>query len=206
VTEHPTALWITQTAPDFTGDLADQDGRFNFLIRDRDTKFTASFDEIFRAENMRVIPTPVRAPRANAYAERWVRTVRVECLDHLLILGRRHAERVLRVYVSHYNAQRPHRGLDLALPERPDLECVTTTLLPASGAGTSWAASCTNTIAPRHSYHQPTCGCLAAPWLLAAEGARRDERPQHGLLCDRRSAGTARSKVLASRDCGAFSC
>jgi transposase InsO family protein len=124
VTEHPTGLWVTQTARNLTGDLADQDRRFKFLIRDRDTKFTAAFDEVFRAQGVRIIPTPVRAPRSNAYAERWVRTVRVECLDRLLIVGRRHAEHVLRVYVAHYNAQRPHRGLDLAPPERPESGCV----------------------------------------------------------------------------------
>jgi transposase InsO family protein len=123
VTEHPTGPWVTQTAQNFTGDLADLHRRFKFLIRDRDTKFTAAFDEVFRADSMRIIPTPVRAPQANAYAERWVRTVRVECLDHLLIFGRRHAEQVLGVYVSHYNSQRPHRGLDLDPPNRPDLGC-----------------------------------------------------------------------------------
>ena len=98
------------------GDLGEQSQRFNFLIRDRDTKFTASFDEVFFSEGMRVIQTPVRAPRANAYAERWVRTVRNECLDRLLLVSRQHVERVLRAYVSHYNQQRPHRGIGLSVP------------------------------------------------------------------------------------------
>src|ERR687887_462627 len=69
-----------------------------------------------RSESVRVVETPFRAPRANAIAERWVRTVRGECLDHVLIVGRRHLERVLRVYVAHYNAERPHRSLALATP------------------------------------------------------------------------------------------
>jgi transposase InsO family protein len=92
-------------------------GDIRFLIRDRDAKFSGPFDEVFRTEGVRVIRTPVRSPTANAFAERWVGTVRRECLDHLLILGRRHLERVLREYAIHYNLNRPHRGLALAVPE-----------------------------------------------------------------------------------------
>jgi putative transposase len=91
--------------------------RFRLLIHDRDSKFGGAFDEVFRSEGVRVIRTPVRSPNANAYAERWVRTVREECLDRLLIVGRRHLERVLPVYVTHYNAHRPHRALGLAPPD-----------------------------------------------------------------------------------------
>src|ERR1019366_5376440 len=98
------------------GDLADRSRSINFLIRDRDTKFTASLDEVFASEGIRVIKTPVRSPRANAFAERWVRTVRTECLDWTLVLGRRHLDGVLREYVHHYNRQRPHRGIDLGVP------------------------------------------------------------------------------------------
>jgi putative transposase len=116
VTDHPIGPWVTQVARNLAGDLADDAPRFHFLIRDRDSKFTASFDEVFRSQGIRIIKTPVRSPKANAYAERWVRTVRNECLDYLLIAGRRHAEHVLRMYVSHDNEQRPHRGLDLARP------------------------------------------------------------------------------------------
>jgi putative transposase len=87
-----------------------------FLIHDRDSKFTAAFDEVFRSEGIKVIHTPVRAPQANACAERFVRTVRNECLDWLLIIGRRHLEHVLRIYIQHYNRERPHRGLALQLP------------------------------------------------------------------------------------------
>ena len=89
VTDHPTGAFVTQVARNLVGDLADRGRSVKFLIRDRDTKFTASFDEVFRSEGIRVIKTPVRSPRANAYAERWVRTVRTECLDWMLILGRR---------------------------------------------------------------------------------------------------------------------
>ena len=84
-----------------------------FLIRDRDCKYTAAFDTVFTSEAIRVIRTPIRTPVANAYAERFVRTIRNECLDWLLILNQRHLERVLRTYLEHYNHERPHRALDL---------------------------------------------------------------------------------------------
>ena len=91
--------------------LEDRVQPVKFLIRDRDTKFTPSLDEVFGAEGIRIIRTPVRAPRANAFAERFVGTVRRECPDRMLILGRGHLERVLAEYVAHYNEHRPHRGL-----------------------------------------------------------------------------------------------
>jgi hypothetical protein len=81
-----------------------------FLIHDRDSKFTTAFDEVFRSDGIRTIPTPVRAPRANAFIERWIGTVRRECLDRILIVNRRHLERVLPVYIRHYNEHRPHRS------------------------------------------------------------------------------------------------
>jgi putative transposase len=87
-----------------------------FLLHDWDAKFSGPFDQLFRTEEVRVIRTPIRAPRANAFAERFVRTVRSECLDHILIYRRRHLERVLTAYVDHYMEERPHRGLDLATP------------------------------------------------------------------------------------------
>ena len=116
VTEHPDNGFVTQVAQDLVGDLAETGHQVKFLVRDRDTKFTASFDEVFRSEGAEVIKAPVRAPRANALAERFVRTVRVECLDWTLVLGRRHLEAVLREYFCHYNEQRRHRGLDLGVP------------------------------------------------------------------------------------------
>jgi putative transposase len=116
VTDHPTGAFVTQVTRNLVSDLADRGRSIKFPIRDRDTKFTVSFDEVLRSEGIRVIKTPVRSPRANAYAERWVRTVRNECLDHLLIFGHGHLERVLREYVTHYNQQRPYRGIDLCVP------------------------------------------------------------------------------------------
>ena len=96
--------------------LEDRVGQLRFLVRDRDTKFTAAFDAVFAAEGIRVLRTPVRAPRANAYAERWVRTGREDCLDWLLILGERHLRQVVREYADHYNHSRPHRALGLRAP------------------------------------------------------------------------------------------
>jgi transposase InsO family protein len=114
-TTNPTGAWVTQQARNlsFTGVFQ----QTRFLIHDRDSKFTAAFDEVFLSERIRVIHTPIRAPQANAYAERFVRTVRAECLDWLLIIGRRHLEHVLRTYTTHYNRERPHRGLALLTPE-----------------------------------------------------------------------------------------
>src|SRR5262249_22136832 len=86
------------------------------LVRDRDAKFPRAFDDVVRSGGARVVRTPYRAPRANAHAERWVGTVRRECLDWLLILGERHLRRVLNELVDHYNAGRPHRALDLHPP------------------------------------------------------------------------------------------
>ena len=116
VTDHPTGSFVTQVARNLAGDLTEHGRSFRFLIRDRDAKFTASFDEVFASEGIEVIKTPVRSPRANAIAERWVRTVREECLDWTLVLGRHHLEAVLRDYVRHYNQHRPHRGLRLEVP------------------------------------------------------------------------------------------
>jgi putative transposase len=115
-TEHPSAAWVTQQARNLAWDLNEAERRPPLLIHDRDAKFPAAFDAVFRAENVRVVRTPVRAPRANAVAERWVGTVRREWLDWLLILGQRHMEQVLEEYVAHYNAARPHRALGLRAP------------------------------------------------------------------------------------------
>jgi putative transposase len=94
--------------------------QFRFLARDRDTQFGDAFDEVFRTGGIGVIRTPVQAPNANAHAERWVHTVRADCLDRILILGRRHPEHVLRVYRRHYNGHRPHRALRLLPPNGRD--------------------------------------------------------------------------------------
>ena len=119
VTANPDGGWVTQQARNLLLVLGDQGRRVCFLLRDRDAKFSRSFNEVFRSEGGEVVETPVRAPKANAYAERWVRTVRAECLDWLLIVGRSHLEQILRVYVQHYNGHRPHRALGLAAPDPP---------------------------------------------------------------------------------------
>ena len=100
--------------------LGERATRVTLLVRDRDAKFVASFDAVFAAVGARVVKTPVRAPRANAYAERWVRSVRAECLDWILIWDRRHLDRVLTAYVGHYNRARPHRGIGLEVPAVTD--------------------------------------------------------------------------------------
>jgi putative transposase len=119
VTAHPSGEWVAQQARNLFMELAGQVGRFRFLVRDRDTKFTAAFDAVFAAEAIEVLRTPVRAPRANAYAERWVGTVRRELVDRMLILGCRQLRSVLAEYVDHYNVHRPHRALGQEPPLGP---------------------------------------------------------------------------------------
>jgi putative transposase len=119
VTGTPDSAWVTQQARNLT--VGERLEGIGFVIRDHDSKFSGPFDLVFRSEGMRIVKTPIRAPRANAFAERWVRTVRAECMDWMLVFGRRHLVHVLRAYVIHYNRARPHRGLELRTPEpRPE--------------------------------------------------------------------------------------
>ena len=115
-TARPTGEWVTQQARNLVWRLGDDDVRPALLVRDRDAGFTRAFDAVFRSEGVRVVWTPVRAPGANAHAERGVGTVRRECLDWLLIVGRRPLERVLHEYADHDNTARPHQALGLTAP------------------------------------------------------------------------------------------
>jgi hypothetical protein len=117
VTRNPDSAWVTQQARHRS--MGEGLENVRFLIRDRDSKYTASFDEVFRSEGARVIKTPIRAPKANAFAERFVRTARAEVLDLVLVTGRRHLLKLLQAYEDHFNSHRPHRGIDLAAPDTP---------------------------------------------------------------------------------------
>jgi transposase InsO family protein len=116
----------TQQARKISETFVERQEPIRFLIHDRDSKFTAAFDEVFRSDGIRTIRTPVRAPRANAFIGRWIGTVGREFLDRILIVNRRHLERVLRIYIRHFNEHRPHRSLD----QRPPIE------EPPPGSGT----------------------------------------------------------------------
>jgi putative transposase len=124
VTAHPAGAWTAQQARNLMMDPGERAGQFKFLIRDRDSKFTAAFDGVLSGNGTRVIKTPVRSPRANSYAERFVGTLRRECLDHVLILGERHLRSVLGEYARHYNGHRPHQGLEQEPPQRRPGEAV----------------------------------------------------------------------------------
>jgi putative transposase len=134
VTPHPVGEWVAQQARNLLMALEDRVGQLRFLVRDRDTKFTAAFDAVFagglRAEGIRVLRTPARAPQANAYAERWVGTVRRGVLDRMLIIGGRQLRLVLAEYADHYNVHRPHRALGQVPPLGPVESAV---VVPAGG-------------------------------------------------------------------------
>jgi transposase InsO family protein len=117
-TANPSGGWVTQQARQLAWALGERSTPLRFLIHDRDSKFTRDFDNVVESERIEIVRTPIRAPKANAIAERFVRTVRAECLDWLLILNRRHLERVLRDFVDHYSHHRPHRALNLNPPDQ----------------------------------------------------------------------------------------
>lgn len=151
-TRNPDTTWVTQQARNLLMNLDDRNQRPRFLIHDRDSKFSRAFDAIFRSEGIEIVRTPIQAPNANAYAERWVGSARRECLDRLLIFGRRQLEHVLRVYIRHFNQQRPHRALDL----RP----------PDGGSGTD--PSPTATVDPLHVRRHDLLGGLLHEYEAAA--------------------------------------
>jgi putative transposase len=133
VTAHPDTAWVTQQARNAVMDLGDRGVSIRFLLRDHDAEFTRGFDEVFGGEGGQVLRTPIRAPKVNAHAERWVQTVRAQCLDWTPVLGRRHLLGLLRGYVRHDNQQRPHRSLALAVPEPEARERSSPQVNPASG-------------------------------------------------------------------------
>jgi Integrase core domain len=179
ITAHPTGAWVAQQARNLLMDLDGPASRFRFLIRDRDTKFTAAFDAVFAAAGIEVLRIPPRSPRANAYAERWVRTARTECLDWLLIRNAAHLHRVLAIYLEHYNTARPHRSLDLQTPLEPS--ALEDDGRRSSGSTFS-AGSSTNTSAPPEH-----CAAEPVPQLLSIH-ARHD----HDLDLAAGAAGTRR--------------
>jgi putative transposase len=132
VTRHPTGEWVTQQARNFMLAVGERADGFRFLVRDRDPKFTASFDAVFAASGISVLRSPPRAPKANAYAERWVSTVRRECLDRMLIFKERQLVHVLTEYEDHYNVHRPHRALEQRSPTESGAKRLppTTDLIP----------------------------------------------------------------------------
>ena len=162
------------------------------MVRDRDTKFTASFDAVITSAGITVVRTPIQTPVANAFAERWVRTAREDRLDHLLVLSRPQLERVLGRYVRHYNQARPHRGLELALPE----PC-----LPPARGGTVRRTDVLGDIIAEYqrsetepwpsarsgTFHRPTAGCVrvaksgSVPVVCTPTGGD----PRANVLCDR---------------------
>lgn len=115
-TAQPNQLWVTQQARQLMWELDEQETSIRFLIHDRDTKFTQSFDTVFQAEGIDIIRTPIRAPNANAYAERWVKSVREECFDNLIIINQAHLKQAMREYVKYYNTARPHQGIQQRTP------------------------------------------------------------------------------------------
>ncbi|HVO71399.1 MAG TPA: integrase core domain-containing protein [Aggregatilineaceae bacterium] len=115
-TAHPNGAWVEQQARQLMWALADREPNVRFLIRDNDKKSTEAYDTVFRSEGIDVISTPARAPKANAFMERWIRSAREECLDKLLIINEAHLRRVMREYVAFFNTARPHQGLDQQIP------------------------------------------------------------------------------------------
>jgi transposase InsO family protein len=133
ITRHPTGQWATQLARNLAAELEEAGCRFTYLIRDRDTKFTTAFDAVFASIGIMALPTAPQAPRMNAYAERFVRTVRAECTDRMLIAGEQHLREILADYIGHYNTGRSHQGDGMGLRAPDDAPDITTFPGPPAG-------------------------------------------------------------------------
>lgn len=116
ITSHPNGLWVAQQARQLVWQFEEIGTSFRCLIRDNDKKYIEAFDTVFESQQTRIVPTPIRAPNANSYMERWIRSVRQECLDHILVISEAHLRRVLNGYLAYYNARRPHQGLEQQSP------------------------------------------------------------------------------------------
>jgi putative transposase len=181
VTDYPNGPWVVQRARELSIERVSDMGTAKdaslprFLIRDRDSKFTRAFDSVFTADGIQVLKTPIHVPNANAFAERWVRTVRQECVDWMLIWSRRHLAWVLGEYVRHYNDERPHRSLALFPPSSVDIEAsvVESGPPPELVAGIASAAWSTSTTRPQHDVQlsEPYAGERSRQ-VLNADGVR----------------------------------
>jgi transposase InsO family protein len=203
-TTNPNTAWMLQQARNLLMELDDRDRRVRFMVHDRDRKFPRAFDALVASEEIRVIRTPVQAPNANAHIERWVGSVRRECLDRLLIISGRQLEHVLRVYVQHYNHQRPHRALDLKPPDSSARSLVRAESKPEP-VGCRNAVACSNCPFPARSYFctpRPILGYL--PVLLGTLLRRLRESASPGAR-QARAGGTSFEGTESSfRSCGRF--
>jgi hypothetical protein len=181
VTANPNTTWVTQQARNLLLVLEEQGRRVRFVVRDRDAKFCRGFDDVFGSEGAEVLVTPVQAPNANAHAERWVRTVRSECLDWLLIVGGGHLGQVLRAYLAHYNAHRPHRALARKPPD-PSADGTTSPRLGRVRCTvvTGWAGCCTSTVELHERIYAPYGHSARWCWWKRPH-ARRRPRTRRGL-------------------------
>ncbi|MBL7164845.1 MAG: transposase, partial [Anaerolineales bacterium] len=116
ITTNPNQIWVTQQARQLVWELSERERPLRFLIHDNDGSFCQAFDAVFESEGFHIIPTPIQAPNANAFAERWILSARHECLDLILIFNAAHLRRVLRAYIDYYNTARPHQGIDQQSP------------------------------------------------------------------------------------------
>ena len=184
ITAHPTGTWVTQQARNLLMDLGERVTEFRFLIRDRDNKFTAAFDAVFAGTDIRIIRTPVQAPRANAIAKRWIGTLRRECLDHLLIIGGRHLAAVLQEFVENYNTH-----TDRSVSAHPQAPLARPPARPSGPYdATGSAAFCTS-----------TCTSHDVTGFSAPTRSGTPRRPRHPRRDCSRSAGESRSKCRAPR-------